>query len=43
MPISKFKESLLRPAGNKASYCKIAVIGTSYYGLQAFWTMAVTL
>ena len=39
---SKFKSYQLRPAGNKASYCKLSVVAASYAGFQAFWAMAGT-
>ncbi|WP_342312514.1 hypothetical protein [Lactiplantibacillus pentosus] len=42
MPIYKFKSGQLRPAGNKASWCKPAIMSTSYAGFQAFCAMAGT-
>ncbi|EIW14828.1 hypothetical protein KCA1_0547 [Lactiplantibacillus pentosus KCA1] len=38
MPILKIKSSQLRPAGNNASYRKLAVVDASYAGFQVFLT-----
>ncbi|MCT3307861.1 hypothetical protein C6Y11_12160 [Lactiplantibacillus pentosus] len=38
MTISKFKCCQLRPAGKSATQHKLAVVETSYTGLQAFLT-----
>ncbi|WP_260199251.1 hypothetical protein [Lactiplantibacillus pentosus] len=40
MPFFKLKSRQLRPAGNSASYRKLAVADASYTGFQAFWAMA---
>ncbi|WP_342311589.1 hypothetical protein [Lactiplantibacillus pentosus] len=36
MPFFKLKSRQLRPAGNSASYRKLAVADASYTGFQAF-------